>query len=444
MFKKYSFLFLLSILIFHANYAQELAFPGAEGFGKYATGGRGGIVYKVTNLKDDGEGSLRKGIVKTGPRIIVFDVSGTIELQSKLDINKGKGDLSIFGQTAPGDGITLKGYPVTIKADNVIVRYLRFRMGDINKVEGDALGCGNTQNVIIDHCSISWATDENASFYNNKNFTLQWCIISEALNNSVHHKGTHGYGGIWGGVHVSFHHNLMASNNSRNPRFSGSSTTENSENEFVDFRNNVIYNWGNNSIYGGEKGTYNIVNNYFKSGPATSSSKLYRIVNPSEPYGQFYVDGNFMNGYENISKNNWDGGVQCDNPEVTKLDDEINIRDNIKTFTAIEAYEQVLNDVGSSFKRDAVDSRILLNVKEGNTDYKNGIIDSQENVGGWPILISEKAQEDYDEDGMPDAWEYEMQLNSKSNDSNLNTLDSTYTNIEVYCNSLIDTISKKD
>jgi hypothetical protein len=236
----------------------------------------------------------------------------------------------------------------------------------------------------------------------------------------------------------------MASNNSRNPRFSGSSTTENSENEFVDFRNNVIYNWGINSIYGGEKGTYNIVNNYFKSGPATSSSKLYRIVNPSEPYGEFYVNGNFMNGYENISKNNWDGGVQCDNPEATKLDNEINIHNNIKTNTAVEAYEQVLKDAGSSFKRDAVDSRILLNVKEGSTHYKNGIIDSQENVGGWPILISEKAQEDYDKDGMPDAWENEMKLNSKLNDSNLNTLDSTYTNIEVYCNSLIDSISKKD
>ncbi|MBG7610730.1 right-handed parallel beta-helix repeat-containing protein, partial [Polaribacter sp. BAL334] len=265
--------------------AQEIAFPTAEGFGKHATGGRGGLTYVVTNLNDDGEGSLRQGIIKSEPRIIVFAISGTIELKSKLDVNKGKGSLTILGQTAPGEGITIKGFPFTIKADNVIIRYLRFRMGDENNVQGDAIGAKNTSNVIIDHCSISWGTDENASFYDNQNFTLQYCIISEALNRSVHEKGAHGYGGIWGGVKASFHHNLIANNNSRNPRFSGSKTTQNSENEFVDFRNNVIFNWGENSIYGGENGSYNIVNNYFKAGPATTSSKINRIVSPSEPYG---------------------------------------------------------------------------------------------------------------------------------------------------------------
>jgi len=428
---------LIAYLFFFSNsiWAQNLAFPAAEGFGQYATGGRGGLVYTVTNLNDEGEGSLRKGILKSGPRIIVFAVSGTIDLKKKLDINKG--DLSILGQTAPGNGITLKGYPVTIKADNVIIRFLRFRMGDINKAEGDALGCGNTKNVIIDHCSISWATDENGSFYDNKNFTLQWCIISEALNNSVHHKGAHGYGGIWGGVQASFHHNLIACNNSRNPRFSGSSTTLNSENEFVDFRNNVIYNWGENSIYGGEKGTYNIVNNYFKSGPATTSSKLNRIVSPSIPYGSFYVDGNFMYGYENISKNNWDGGVQCENPEAAKLTSEININNNVETLSAIESFNQVLKNAGASIKRDEVDNRIIRNVNDGTTSYKNGIIDSQEDVGGWPDLKSETAKTDSDEDGIPDDWEIQNKLNPKLNDSNLYTLDKNYTNIEVYGNSLV-------
>lgn len=441
MFKKICLILTLTFFNSSLNHAQQLAFPTAEGFGQYATGGRGGLVYKVTNLNDDGEGSLRKGILKSGARIIVFDVSGTIELQRNLDINKG--DLTILGQTAPGEGITIRGYPVTIKTDNVIVRYLRFRMGDTHGVEGDALGCRNTNNVIIDHCSISWGTDENASFYNNKNFTLQWCIISEALNRSVHKKGAHGYGGIWGGVNTSFHHNLIANNNSRNPRFSGSSTTENSENEFVDFRNNVIYNWGENSIYGGEKGTYNIVNNYFKSGPATTSSKLNRIVNPSEPYGKFYVDGNFVSGYDAISKNNWNGGVQCDNPEATKLNSPINILENIKTSNAIDAYDEVLKNAGANLFRDAVDVRIIHNTKEGSANYKNGIIDSQENVGGWPILKSEKAKDDLDEDGMPDDWEKETKLDPKTNDAHLNTLDKTYTNIEAYSNSLVNTLFKK-
>ncbi|MEN3323185.1 pectinesterase family protein [Mariniflexile soesokkakense] len=441
MFKKICFTISVFFLVYNTTYAQQLAFPTAEGFGQYASGGRGGLIYKVTNLNDGGEGSLRKGILKNGPRIIVFDVSGTIELQRNLDINKG--DLTILGQTAPGEGITIKGYPFTIKADNVIVRYIRFRMGDTFKVEGDALGCRNANNVIIDHCSISWGTDENASFYNNKNFTLQWCVISEALNRSVHKKGAHGYGGIWGGVNASFHHNLIASNNSRNPRFSGSSTTENSENEFVDFRNNVIYNWGANNIYGGEKGTYNIINNYFKSGPATTSSKLDRIVSPSEPYGKFYVDGNYVNGYGAITKNNWNGGVQCDNPEATKLNSPINISENIKTSSAIDAYEEVLKNAGVNLFRDAVDARIVHNTKEGSANYKNGIIDSQENVGGWPILKSEKAKVDSDEDGMPDEWEVQKKLDPKASDAILNTLDKNYTNIEVYTNSLINAALKK-
>uniref|UniRef100_UPI0040479F1C pectinesterase family protein n=1 Tax=Mariniflexile sp. TaxID=1979402 RepID=UPI0040479F1C len=432
---------LFFLMGYYNNYSQQLAFPTAEGFGQYATGGRGGLVYKVTNLNDDGEGSFRKGILKSGPRIIVFDVSGTIELKRNLDINKG--DLSILGQTAPGDGIAIKGYPVTIKSDNVIIRYLRFRMGDSNKVEGDALGGRNTNNVIIDHYSISWGTDENASFYNNKNFTLQWCIISEALNKSVHEKGAHGYGGIWGGVNVSFHHNLIANNNSRNPRFSGSATTENSESEFMDFRNNVIYNWGENSIYGGEKGSYNIINNYFKSGPATTSSKLDRIVNPSKPYGKFYVNGNYVNGFEAITKNNWDGGVQCDNPEATKLNDPISISENVKTDSALEAHDKVLKQAGASIFRDAVDARIIHNTKEGSANYKDGIIDSQENVGGWPVLKSEKTKEDSDEDGMPDDWEIQNKLNPKTNDANLNSLDKHYTNIEVYTNGLVKAIVKK-
>ncbi|MEL0455849.1 pectinesterase family protein [Flavobacteriaceae bacterium SZ-1-7] len=436
---KISYIIGLFLIFTSISHAQQLAFPEAEGFGQYATGGRGGLVYTVTNLNNDGEGSLRKGIVKKGPRIIIFAISGTIELKSDLDVNRG--DLTILGQTALGHGITLKGYPFTIKADNVIVRYLRFRMGDVSKVEGDALGCRNANNVIIDHCSVSWATDENASFYNNKNFTLQWCIISEALNNSVHPKGAHGYGGIWGGVNASFHHNLIASNNSRNPRFSGSKTTQNSENEFVDFRNNVIYNWGENSIYGGENGTYNMVNNYFKSGPATTSSKLDRIVNPSKPYGKFYVNGNYVSGFENITKNNWDGGVQCDNPEATKLNSPIAISDNIKTSSAQEAYKKVMKKAGASIFRDAVDSRIVHNTQEGSVNFKNGIIDSQENVGGWPILKSENGKTDSDKDGIPDEWEKQHQLNPEIADSKGNSLDKVYTNIEIYANSLIHSSS---
>lgn len=260
--------------------AQQIAFPNAEGFGKYTTGGRGGKVFVVKNLNDEGPGSLREAIDAKGPRIVVFAVSGTIELQSKLDIKHN--DITIAGQSAPGDGICLKNYTFFVDADNVIIRYMRSRLGAEKHQEDDAIG-GNKhhQNIIIDHCSASWSVDETASFYHNKNFTMQWCIVAESLNKSVHSKGEHGFGGIWGGEGATFHHNLLADHKSRNPRFSGSSTTLNDPDELVDFRNNVIFNWGENSTYGGEKGSYNVVNNYYKAGPATKRKVATRIIEPS-------------------------------------------------------------------------------------------------------------------------------------------------------------------
>ncbi|MBF8963600.1 pectate lyase [Pontibacter sp. FD36] len=418
---------------------KPLAFPGAEGFGKYTTGGRGGQVVYVTNLEDSGEGSLRKAIQKKGPRIIVFAVSGTIALKEPLDINNG--DVTIAGQSAPGDGIAIRNYPVNVKADNVILRYLRFRLGDVTEQQEDALsGNKGRSNIIIDHCSMSWATDECASFYRNKNFTLQWSIVSESLNRSVHAKGDHGYGGIWGGERASFHHNLIANHSSRTPRFSGSKSTPNSPDELVDFRNNVIFNWVHNSSYGGEKGRYNMVNNYYKAGPATNSSKEDRIVNPSQPYGKFYVNGNHVEGYPAITKNNWAGGVQANHPDSARAVNPFEVA-AIKEQTAAQAYELVLGHAGASHKRDAVDARVVADVRSGKPtsgSKKNGIIDSQQDVGGWPELKSAPAPEDKDQDGMPDAWELQQNLNPNDPaDAAGYTLDKQYTNVEVYLNSLV-------
>lgn len=424
------------------NPSKPLAFPEAEGFGKYATGGRGGKVYIVSNLNDDGAGSLRDAVRKKEPRIIVFAVSGTIALESAISINNG--DVTIAGQTAPGDGICLKNYPMKVNADNVIIRYLRFRLGDEKVQQDDAISGTRKDNIIIDHCSMSWATDECASFYANTNFTMQWCIVSESLNHSVHEKGDHGYGGIWGGKGASFHHNLIASHTSRLPRFSGSSTTPNTPDELVDFRNNVIYNWMSNNTYGGEKGRYNIVGNYYKAGPSTKSKKHW-IVNPTSPYGSFYISDNALYGGDAITKNN-KAGVKANAIDSVSFVDLPYVVEAINTQKTEEAYESVLRSAGASYKRDAVDARIVEEVKSGKSDKgksQNGIIDSQADVGGWPELKSSPAPGDTDQDGMPDEWERTSKLNpNDASDASGYTISKAYTNIEVYINGIAGWVVK--
>jgi hypothetical protein len=433
------------------------AFPGAEGYAKNITGGRGGVVYQVTNLNDNGPGSLRYGIALSGPRIIVFRVSGTIHLLSELQIKNP--NITIAGQTAPGDGITLADYPLKIDADNVIVRFLRSRLGDVYQLESDAFDCHEQNGVIVDHCSFSWSIDECASFYSNTNFIMQWCIISESLYDSYHSKGRHGYGGIWGGDHATMHHNLFAHHTSRNPRFNGA-RYNGGWNEQVDYRNNVIYNWGFNSAYGaepsdidGNKASYNLVNNYYKYGPATSASVRSRIIQPDPQdaitgagYSYFYVDGNYVYGNSAISADNWNGGVSVSAAVIDeiKLDEPVAF-DSITQQPAEMAYEHVLAWTGCVLPgRDPVDNRIINEVITGTAVYGGtygegrGIIDSQETVGGWPELNSTTPPTDSDNDGMSDTWELANGLNpNDAGDQNEDSRGLGYTNIEYYLNDLV-------
>lgn len=430
---------------------RPIAFPGAEGFGKYASGGRGGKVFYVTNLDDDGEGSLRWAIKKKGPKTILFKVSGTIQLASPLDINRDS--VTIAGQSAPGDGICIAGAPVKVKGNNIILRYLRFRLGDINHFEEDALTIRDTKNVIVDHCSASWSTDETLSAYGNEDFTLQWCMITESLYKSEHKKGEHGYGGIWGGKNASFHHNLLAHHDSRNPRFDHPGVTDIAG--VVDFRNNVIYNWGQNLSYGGETRTINLIGNYYKPGPALRKGKDKYFFNPMnqttkgkdpQGYGKFFVAGNILEGNTDINRDN-KTGIKPQNPvELSEILVSTPYPDGgVTTQPAALAYGEVLKQVGASLHRDAVDTRIITEVTKGTAQYgrtygggKKGIIDSQSEVGGWPELKSLPAPTDTDGDGMPDEWEVANGLNpNDKKDGNAATLQAPFTNLEVYLNSLI-------
>ena len=465
-FIKLSTIAILSGISTWANAQQVLSFPGAEGFGRYTAGGRGGKVYFVTKLTDDGsEGTLRYALDQKGPRYIVFKTGGTIYLESPLKIKEG--NVTIAGQTAPGDGITVANYETFIGADHVVIRYIRFRMGDQKNFEGDALGARFIKNLIVDHCSMSWSTDETVSIYVNENTTLQWCIITESLRNSAHQKGAHGYGGIAGGKFASFHHNIYAHHDSRNPRLGEYAGSKFALTDLTDFRNNVIYNWGHNNLYGGEGMNVNIVNNYYKPGPATLTKERIVAIDKNEKpetevyniWGKYYISGNVMEGNPEITKDNWTQGVfaqmkpsynlTAQDKSKIKISQPHDIQNNVKTDTPKEAYHKTLQVGGASLVRDAVDLHVLQDIKNGSFTYKgskgssNGIIDSQKDAGGFPDLKIGKPLPDSDEDGMPDEWEMKNQLNPKVANANGRDLDQNYDNIEIYFNDIVKKITEK-
>ncbi len=421
----------IALLAATMTVAQEKvpAFPGAEGHGRYTQGGRGGRVIHVTNLDDSGEGSLRwaldgGGVIdKNDPKIIVFDVGGYIDLKSQLNITS---NTTIAGQTAPGKGITLRYYTLYFgNADNVIVRFIRSRRSQVKDVNdgADATWGRRRHDIIIDHCSFSWSIDEVASFYDNRNFTLQWTTMAEGLANSGHTKGPHSYGGIWGGKEASFIHNFLGYVNNRVPRFNGARyewggwDKERFNNtvdaERVDFRNNVMYNWGNgNGCYGGPGGGYiNIVNNYYKAGPGTKNKTRVTEVSvgssgnsTNEPLrgyaSRYYIQGNYVTAASDPENYDWQG-VKYDSglytmdgnryiPDAKHLygDDKTYVQNDkgvdciklkldapieageVTTHSAETAYEKVLAYCGASLYRDAADARYMEEARTGTVTYK--------------------------------------------------------------------------
>lgn len=464
------------------------AFPGAEGAGMYTTGGRAANakVYHVTNLNDSGEGSLRAAIEASGPRYVVFDVAGIIELKTDLRIKNG--NITIAGQTAPGAGICLRYRSLVVSADNVIIRYLRSRPGvkgdEATNDDGlDAIWGRYCKNVILDHCSVSWSTDECSSFYTNKNFTMQWCVLTESLHNAGHTKGSHGYGGIWGGAPASYHHNLVANHDSRNPRFDSPNTYKenNSDTDIsladraIDFRNNVVYNFCNFPAYGGEGAKLNFVGNTYKWGPASvnGSGLSYKdgkeTNNPGYKRSYFYqVDGKYTTGGKTydygaahlyVDGNTFDTSVDpsstvgasltADNKsgfvlnsssysdvkkDITWLSTPLSIKQgaevcDVTTHSALGAFEKIVAYAGASLHRDAVDERATKHAKAGTFEAngshgsKNGIIDLPQDVGGYPVYSATSEElarvKDSDGDGIPDHYEELFGLNPQDKDDAL-------------------------
>lgn len=427
-----------TVSLFNLRPNRPPAFPGAEGFGKYTIGGRGGKVFQVTNLNDAGPGSFREACEAEGPRTVVFRVSGTIPLESRLRIQNPY--ITIAGQSAPGDGVCVKNYQVSFDTDHVIIRYMRFRPGDELGVEQDGFG-GEGDHIVIDHCSVSWAVDETLSINKASNSSIQWCIASESLTNSVHKKGAHGYGGLWGGPGGSWHHNILAHHTSRNPRASG-----NLESGLLDFRNNVIYNWGFNSAYGGEIWPRNWINNYYKYGPATDRRVRNRIFIQKDPRGKMYADGNFVWGFPEVTADNWGKGIHYA-PDGKATEETLRVPTPfvvapVATQPAEEAFELVLASAGASKSRDSVDRRIIEEIRTGTASFGatyrgggKGIIDSQSEVGGWPMLRSEPAPADSDGDGMPDSWEERHGLDPLAPfDGPADADGDGYTNLEEWLN----------
>jgi pectate lyase len=452
------------------------AFPGAEGAGRFTTGGRGTAavpttVLEVTSLLDDNKpGSLRYAVqlsaAQAPARTIVFRVAGTIHLLSPLTISRA--NTTIAGQSAPGGGICLADYPVQVKANNVVVRFLRFRMGDKNQNQGfkdgaggdDAFGGQRCHRLVIDHCSMSWSTDECFSVYEGDSTTLQWNLIGPPLNYSYHfEKGDtdyerHGYGGIWGGQHASMHHNLFVHCNSRTPRFNGSRYTHPAGYENCDFRNNVIYDWGENNVYAGEGGNYNIVNNYYKPGPSTIAAVRTRLLNPYKlekgdnplPYGHFYLAGNYQEASAEITAHNWrgvtmNGGTRADTTLAQAA--QPFALGSVATQPAAQAYDLVLASAGASRPlRDTLDQRLVREVRtrtgrlidvQGGYPHGTPYTISQK---AWPVLKAAPAPADTDHDGMPDAWETAHKLNPKDASDRVKVGVGGYPMLEVYLSEL--------
>ncbi|MGM9736510.1 MAG: fibronectin type III domain-containing protein [Candidatus Cryptobacteroides sp.] len=467
-----------------------LAFPGAEGGGMYTTGGRGGKVIHVTNLNDSGAGSLRDAVSQSGARTVVFDVAGTITLNSPLQIKNG--DLTIAGQTAPGDGICIKGRYTQINCSNVIIRYVRFRLGDedLNASDSDDAIWGRyCSDIILDHCSMSWCIDECASFYANERFTMQWCILAESMRSSFHSKGNHGYGGIWGGSNASFHHNLLAHHDSRNPRFDHPHIYQDHvtvpNRGVVDYRNNVVYDWGSNSSYGGEgygagKGNgINMVGNCYKPGPSSTDRKYFLDAyavyascstcgsNIDEGYPLMYMNDNLHTAYPDITADNasgiyWHNGASHTNyGTVASRPFAVNGPSGqaccVTTHSSSDVLQTVCKWAGASLSRDAVDSRVTGNAVDGTgkiidcvtaTDGKTSV--AAEYGFTWPELKADEnqvriASTDSDGDGIPDFYEDELGLDkNNSSDANAKTIDiyGRYTNLEMYLHYIVrETVS---
>ena len=506
--KKHLLAILVALLSTTTVFSQTNApaFPGAEGHGRYVTGGRGGKIVHVTNLNDSGTGSFRSAVSGSDKKIVVFDVGGIIALNSDLNIGA---NTTILGQTAPYPGITLRYYTVLPNKDNIVIRFIRSRRGQEKDVNdgADAIWTRNHTGQIIDHCSFSWSIDEVASFYDNNNFTMQWCTLGESLNNAGHGKGAHGYGGIWGGKLASFHHNLIAHVNNRSPRFNGArydwtGYTSNKlysqynwqnavQAEYVDFRNCVVYNCGN-GCYGGPGGGYiNMVNNYYKTGPAATTDRVTTVSignsTSADKYpiywdmtSRYFIKGNQMNSNANYDWTNvsFDSGIFTINGEKYCLDknhyygegvtyvknsngddcvkiklDEPTYTGEVTTHTAATAFNKVLSYAGASLDRDEVDERYMTEARNGTATYsgsktgKKGRIDLVADVNGYTEANfptgSRPEGFDTDNDGIPDAWETANGLNpNNASDGNTYTLDPKgfYTNIEVYANSLVQDI----
>jgi hypothetical protein len=425
-----------------------IAFPDAEGYGRFAQGGRGGDVYIVTNLNDSGKGSLRKGIDSVkGPRTIVFTVSGTIALRSPLEVENSY--LTIAGQTAPGDGICLKDHGINFsEVSNIIMRYVRIRLGDQNKGTSNGADCitsSKISDVIFDHISAGWGIDAIHDNREGGNFTLQWSIYGETLHDSIHYKKEpHSKLGSFRETtkNISIHHNLLHSTHSRHPSMGGAELTP--ADLIIDFRNNLIYNSGGQTNLGSAR--RNVINNYYKNGPDTKSRDFPLRVKAKPgkgPSPKGFAAGNVFTWSQDWTTDNYSAIQYVQNGDKYlstsqaewELPGELVLgADKPKTDTAEAAYRRVLKYAGASKSRDACDRRIIDEVKTST----GNVPDSQKDVGGWPTLRSLSGPADNDKDGMSDAWETANSLDPYDAEDRNNDRDSDgFTNLEEYINSLV-------